>query len=103
MRLVTRKNGSSPSMTTQRASTPAPRASLTSGPSISATPPPLAVLLTFQIVTPSSASRPRAASSTTAAAASSGSTSAQRSGGIGSISTSLSTLLALPQPAIPHV
>jgi hypothetical protein len=53
-RFVSAKNSGVPPTTTQRASTPAPRAYASSGRSISATPPPRAVELTFQTTRPAS-------------------------------------------------
>lgn len=58
MRLVTSKNADPPESTSQRASTPAPREYPRRLRRSSATPPPLAVELTFQITRPRSAPRP---------------------------------------------
>ena len=57
IRLVTAKNSGSPPTTSQRMSTPVPAAYATRVCSISATPPPRAVELTFHTTRPSSSSR----------------------------------------------
>src|SRR3954470_8265626 len=88
MRLVTWKNGASPSITTQRASTPPPRAYAISERSISAKPPPLAVELTFQTTRPCSRRCPSSTARSKAAACSALNTAAKRSGASGGIGTS---------------
>ena len=81
IRLVRAKKGSLPEMTSQRALMPAPRAYASSETSISATPPPRAVELTFHTTRPSSRVRPWSAASRNCANRSGSSTDAKRSYG----------------------
>jgi len=57
IRFVMAKNSGSPSITSQRVSSPNPIAVATSPRSISATPPPVSVELMFQMVRPRKRSR----------------------------------------------
>ena len=88
MRFVIAKNSGSPVMTTQSAGIPTPRVYPSSVPSISATPPPLAVELTFTMRrAPSSAwkSTARASSSATRSCPMIGSSRRGSSGGTSTV------------------
>src|ERR1035441_10000187 len=98
MRLVIKKNSSSPPMTSQRVSTPTPRAYGSRLVSISATPPPCAVELTFQIVRPSKSSRASSLAVFSAAICSSVSTDLNRCGSTAPISTSLMSGIGTAPP-----
>ena len=93
-------NAGSPAITTQRASMPAPRAYASSGPSISATPPPCAVEFTSHTRRPASVSRPMRSAACSNVACAGASTRSKPATGRLSTATSptVMTLPARPEP-----